>query len=51
MVVVSPIPVQVSDDASRFMEELGIQEPFQRMLDASNRAKEATRVDANGIAG
>ena len=33
MVVDTPVPVQVSAEAARFMEELGIQEPFQRMLD------------------
>lgn len=29
----STIPVQVSEEAARHIEQLGIQEPFQRMLD------------------
>src|SRR5580704_16897536 len=34
MIALSTIPVQVSEEATRYIEQLGIQEPYQRMLDA-----------------
>ncbi len=33
MVVVSTIPIQVSDEAARHIEQMGLREPLQRLLD------------------
>ena len=33
MSALATIPVEVSDEAARHIEQLGLQEPFQRMLD------------------
>ena len=33
MTALSTIPVQISEEAAQFIEQLGMQEPFQRMLD------------------
>jgi hypothetical protein len=33
MIALSTIPVEVSEEAARYIEQLGLQEPLQRMLD------------------
>ena len=33
MIVASSVPVRVSEEAAQFIEEMGLQEPFQRMVD------------------
>src|SRR6266852_1369207 len=43
MTTLSTIPVQISEEAAQHIEQLGLQEPFQRMLDEIPKRIQATQ--------